>query len=1692
MKGMKNMLLNKGLRMVLAGVLSVQLAFGNVVPVMAAGETVENTEAENQGGATGQNPSDFTDAKWSWTDVNHLDENLVVDTTNKNITITTDKATDKKNVLYYELADMDECEFTVKVSGNFTDINQNAYLMISNEKNFGSAQGVVCGMQYVKMLGVESEKTVQSDSNNGLYLKVKKDSTGVTGYYATDYNGAGLDWIQITGTSLEGEAQVTAKGTTESEGIYLAIGANHGTGTTSTTVTFSELLVNGNVVPFDGLSGLEITPTLKVKDDSSIPVGDTRDLSLIVKSQNSAITYTRAKSVYTSENEAIVTVDSNTGKVTGITIGTGKIKAEVTVGNVSKTAECIVTVENAIEKERYNVESPNSNVRMFAIIMSDGTLRYTAESRVDASSNWTTTIPVSPIGIVTNLGDFSQNLKLIWDSGLSEVIKDDYNVSSGKKETYINRYRERVLTFGVKGADSIKFNLIMRAYDDGTAFRYRISTTEGNKNLQISKETTGLQLPAGSDVYWMDYIKYKKVDVKDESGKVVGQKDEVEWENYEGDYVKTEAKNLKKGTTPAIPLLYNSGNGNVWTLFTEADLHGSYCGSMVTVEDNGFLRMTFAKGQGDKPVQTTISSNEPFESPWRVAITGTQEDIIETTMVENLNPAPDSNADFSWVDPGMASWSWVADWGKGISDQSKKETHMKWIDLSAEMGWEYYILDENWMQNQRDTNKSIDSVNNDYRDWTDEVIKYANDKGVKLCVWMLSSTLKKPEYRQALFKSLSEKGIKAIKVDFFDSEDQETIQLYDDIYKDAAKNRLMVICHGTNKPTGEIRTYPNVLSREAIKGQEFGGITASQYTILPFVRGAIGPADVTEELQSKDYGKTTMGFQIALTALMENGIHSMGSAPDVYRSNDAAMSYYKNYPDHWDETQYVNSEIGQYVNIARRHEDNWYLSGISVYGRTLQIPLDFLEKDKDNVYTAMIYKENGRKAITRTIQSSVTSQSILEIPVLEGGGYAVRLIPASVINQVQVTGITAPKELEIEEGYEVTAEITVEPKDASFKDVIWSSADTNIATVTENGEIRGIQTGTTTVTVTSALKPEITSSIEVTVTPAQRVVDQSTWKVFRKNSNIQMNDDGSITIKAEEGVLGDDPSTHHNLFGMNVQKGTDFTITAKISGGLQKNYQGGFLLAFDADNPSQNHVAVGRRHHSYLMEDHPPVFGMMTKNSNLENVEEFYCEDKRSNDAVYIKLEKKGSLFNGYYSYDGKTWTTVTDNGTAKTITQEYLNSCENLCVGFYAGSGGEDAPIDITFSEFTYNGEEIPVALAIYEICEKLEAAEKAAAEAAVQAEAARVAQEKAEAAKAEAEKQKQEADAAKAEAEKKAEEVAIAKAEAEAAAAEAKKAQELAEQKKAEAEAAQAAAEQKANTAVAERTEAEQAKTKAEQAKVEAEQAKQEAERKAEAAESAQYQVEQRAEAAQKAKYDAEQREVQATLAKEDAERKAEAAEQEKLAAEQKAIEAEDAKHVAELKVVVVETSKVIAEQKVKAAETAMHVAEAKEAIHKAKADAAEQEAKEAKAAANVSVGEVCIAGNLLFKVTDVKKQQVGVCGILKHNLTTVVIPDSIQLKGRTYKVTEIAAQTFAKNKSLKNVVIGANVEKIGQKAFAKARKLKKVQITSTVLKTVEKGAFKGIHKKAKIKVPNTKLNEYKKLLKKYRVVGTKGKKK
>ena len=458
-------------------------------------------------------------------------------------------------------------------------------------------------------------------------------------------------------------------------------------------------------------------------------------------------------------------------------------------------------------------------------------------------------------------------------------------------------------------------------------------------------------------------------------------------------YYQKEIEELEGGY--CMPLLYETPNGD-WALLSEAALTPQYSGGQIVGHDTGMLDVVFSPEQFSDVVTTA-----PFTSPWRFMVIGDPADIAENTLAETLSP--DSVIeDTSWIVPSPVDWTWLNgdlrhdNLPEGTTwEETAPKLYKQYIDFAAEMGWKYQLLDEGWQP--RVYNRGNDLYDG-YYDWMQEVLDYAESKGIGLIVWANKRDLDTPEERERI-KEWAEMGIKGIKPDFFDSQSQEIIQLLDILTKEAAENHMLINIHGAGKTTGERRTYPNAICREAISGGESCVNDAYFDCMLPFTRFAVGAADFTP---MASYGNTfgmksvTQAHLVAQTIMFECGIQTMADKPDVYRGHVAYENLFKNLPTSWDDSILLDGDPGHYVNMARRTGDDWYVSIMGNEARIAEFDLDFLEDGA--TYTAYIFRDSddptnddSNKAII-TETKTLTKGQTMSIDIKATGGAVVKII----------------------------------------------------------------------------------------------------------------------------------------------------------------------------------------------------------------------------------------------------------------------------------------------------------------------------------------------------------------------------------------------------------------------------------------------------------------------------------------------------------------------------------------------------------------------------------------------------------------------------------------------------------------------------------------------------------------------------
>lgn len=664
--------------------------------------------------------------------------------------------------------------------------------------------------------------------------------------------------------------------------------------------------------------------------------------------------FTPEKLTFVSSDSTKASVDS-TGKITSFKDGLVRftVKAEHQGVTIEKTIA--ITFMSKIEEKDFSISSPSDMIKVDLKLDGEGALYYTVTGEDGIS-----VLEKSYIGINTEFCDFSNALVFKSQVPVSE-FDDTYHNISGKASTVRNHYNQTVLTFK---KDVYLFDVYLRAYDDGFAYRFAIRRNDGQKEeLTVVSETGTFGIPEKS-IVTAEYI-----DTVTSSF------------CYESSYSNSTVENISKAKfvcMPALVSVYNEGaKTNKYLLISEADMFGdNYSGMVMKANGDNVFGMTFAP---KVTYNSTVKITTDFTSPWRYGIYGDIGDIVESNLTENL--ATPSEGDYSWVVPGVTAWMWLSE---GFQGQRTEKTIKDYVDLAAEMGWKYLILDEGWQPESRVPGKKY----NGYYPYFDRLLQYAEEKGVGFIAWVKYCDLDTPEERQVLVE-WANKGIKGIKADFFDSEDPDTLAGFKAIYEMAADNHLIVNCHGASKPTGERHTYPNVLNREAVNGEEYGGFWVNQAVIWAYTRNVIGPIDITPRLKPSASGNT-YGVQLACNVIFECGMPCMASDSEEYRSFNA-NSFYKNLPAAWDETRYLDGTVGGWISMARRSGDTWYAASISNAAKTdLTMKLDFLSKGK--TYTATIYNDKSMVRIEETTMT-VTSEDTLSYRLLRQGGYVVKFEP---------------------------------------------------------------------------------------------------------------------------------------------------------------------------------------------------------------------------------------------------------------------------------------------------------------------------------------------------------------------------------------------------------------------------------------------------------------------------------------------------------------------------------------------------------------------------------------------------------------------------------------------------------------------------------------------------------------------------
>ena len=575
-------------------------------------------------------------------------------------------------------------------------------------------------------------------------------------------------------------------------------------------------------------------------------------------------------------------------------------------------------------------------------------------------------IPQINLGILRSDQDFSKNLTFL-KASKSREINEQYKALHGKRSQRSNSAHERILSF--ENSNKAKLNLIIRAYNDGVAFRYEFPEKKGS--FVVKDEFTSYTIPDSSK-RWL-------------------QKFDLSNENL---YTELNDDSLKQNW--GYPALFKSEADSCWYLIHEADVNRNYCATKLSnFNENSSYKVTLPyphEGKGE--AQPTIDL--PWKSPWRVIIMGSLADIVESTLVTDIS-TPSEIDHTDWIQPGLVSWNYWSD-NHGTRDF---QTVSKFTDLAASMGWRYTLFDWEWdaMGNGGDV---------------EDAANYALSKGVKPLIWYNSGMFKwitatprdrllTHEKRMEEFAWLKDMGFVGVKIDFFLSEKQYMIDYYLDILEDAAKFDLMIFFHGCIVPRGWARTYPHLMTYEGVRGAEWYNngpeltpAAPEHNTILPFTRNVVGAMDYTPvTFTNSQYPHiTSYGHELALSVVFESALQHMADRPDGYYEIPlAAKSFLKKVPAAWDDTQLLDGYPGRDAVIARRKGDKWYIGGLNAENeeKNQTVNFDFLRDGEKYKLTLIADGEHDKEFSTK--YRVVDNTSSVDVKMLRRGGFAAYLQP---------------------------------------------------------------------------------------------------------------------------------------------------------------------------------------------------------------------------------------------------------------------------------------------------------------------------------------------------------------------------------------------------------------------------------------------------------------------------------------------------------------------------------------------------------------------------------------------------------------------------------------------------------------------------------------------------------------------------
>lgn len=634
---------------------------------------------------------------------------------------------------------------------------------------------------------------------------------------------------------------------------------------------------------------------------------------------------------------------------------------------------CCLLMATPAFSQNATVSSPDGNLELIFSV-TNGNPIYSV------SYNGKSMLENSPLGLVTNEGDFRSDLSFV-ESSTGEI---DKKYSEAKIKQSFVTYQANTLKVTLENAQEKQISILFKVSNNDIAFRYELPVWGETMAAVVEEEATGFKFPSASTAFLSPMMKpmtgYARTGPSYESGYVADEK--MENTNAEYGYV--------------FPGLFRIGD-NGWVLLSETGVGSNYNGSHLSSYKNGGYSIDYPHpDQNNSFGSSGAQIGLPGETPWRTITVGeTLKPIVETTIIwDVVDPLYEPSQTYEF---GRGSWSWII-WQ---DDSMNYEDQVTYIELAAALDFEFILIDAWW-----DANIGYEKM--------EELVEFARSKDVGVFLWYNSNgsfndapqtprdKMHTSIARKKEMKWLQEIGVKGIKVDFMGGDKQTTMRLYEDIYSDANDYGLMVIFHGSTLPRGWERMYPNFVGSEAVLASEmlvFREDVREQEaffaTLHPFIRNSVGSMDFggvilndylnrgNEEGQKR---LTTDGFQLATGILFQTPVQMFALTPNnLYDAPEFALDFMREIPTTWDETVFIDGYPGKYSIIARRQGQKWYVAGVnaeaSAKNVTLELPM-FAGQE-----VAMYNDDNDKETFLERVQISADGE--ISITIQPNGGFVI-------------------------------------------------------------------------------------------------------------------------------------------------------------------------------------------------------------------------------------------------------------------------------------------------------------------------------------------------------------------------------------------------------------------------------------------------------------------------------------------------------------------------------------------------------------------------------------------------------------------------------------------------------------------------------------------------------------------------------